>query len=323
MTRASLTALLLTACAPRESWPLSGVTHEVTITATPGSYDLRMDGGMVMATLDGYHLNDQFLGPTLVGDLGDRFVVTLVNQTDAMMGLHPHGVHYDKENEGVMQTADPGGEITYTWDATQGPGTFPYHSHELDEELREYQGLAGVLGAIVIRDPEEERKFKPDLQLNYFMTNVYSPWTTFNPDAMESPAPSDTDAADTDAADTDAHAESDPTTHNHTMVVQEVRQDDQGTWNTVTQDLLTARAKVGQTVRVNLIGFGTDFHTFHTHGYAWHDLQTGELLDVKSIGPAETYHFYLPDMSNPGLWMVHCHVDAHLHMMTTYLLVEK
>lgn len=318
MTALRSAALLgLAACAPRDSWPLSGVTHEVTITATYGSYDLRMDGGMVMGTMAGYHLDGQFLGPTLVGDPGDRFVVTLVNQTDEPMGLHPHGVHYDKDNEGVMHTADPGGTMTYTWDATNGPGTFPYHSHELDSELREYQGMGGVLGAIVIRDPAEDRRYAPDLMLNYFMTNVYAPWTTFDPDAMDM-----MDGADTDATDTDAHAEADVAAHTHTMVVQEVRPDDAETWTTTTQPLLTARVGLGQTARVNLIGFGNDFHTFHEHGYTWRDPYTNELLDVKSIGPAESYHFYLPDVSNPGLWMVHCHVDSHLHMMTTYMLVE-
>jgi FtsP/CotA-like multicopper oxidase with cupredoxin domain len=129
----------------------------------------------------------------------------------------------------------------------------------------------------------------------------------------------DTDAADTDGADTDVPL--DASQHNHTLVVQEVRPDGDA-WSTETKPLLTAHAKLGQTLRGNVIGFGDQFHTFHTHGYTWRDPATGMPMDTRTVGPAESFAFTLPDLDNPGLWMVHCHVDSHLHMMMSYLLVD-
>lgn len=311
--------LLTSACAgDADRWGPTGVTRSFTMTATSGAWDLRMDGGMVMATLDGYHLDGQFLGPTLVVDAGDTLEVTLVNQTDAPMGLHPHGVRYDKDNEGMDRVAPAGGEVTYVWEATNGPGTFPYHSHELDDELREYQGMAGVLGAIVIQDPTEP---PPDLMVNWFLMNTYAPWTTVDPDAMEGEGGHGAAAEPDTAADTDTTPAGGTTVHNHTMVVQEVRPSDDG-WTTTTKPLLTATASLGQDVRANVIGFGEEMHVFHTHGYTWTDPATGGPIDARAVGPAESFSFRLDDLDNPGLWMVHCHVDSHLHMMSTWLLVQ-
>lgn len=304
-------ALLMGCGTPQVEWPSTGVTRAYSVTATTGGWELRMDGGMVMAHLDGYHLNGQFLGPTLVADAGDALEVTLVNQTDAPIGLHPHGVHYDKDNEGMMQVADPGGEVTYHWEATNGPGTFPYHSHELDEELREYQGMAGVLGAIVLLDPAQP---PPDVMVNWFLLSTYEPWTT--------PVDDPHGAEDTDpSTDTDEAQGGEPVVHNHTLVVQEVRSAGE-TWTTETKDLLTAKVALGDNVRGNVIGFGEEFHTFHTHGFTWRDPATGGPMDTRTVGPAESFWFELPEVDNPGLWMVHCHVDSHLHMMMSYLLVE-
>ncbi len=294
--------------------PPTGIVRSYQMTATYGDYELRMDGGMTMGVVHGYLLNGQFLGPTLVMDGGDSVDVTLSNQTDEPMGLHPHGVRYDMENEGVLQVAEPGGEITYHWEAVQGYGTFLYHSHEMDEELIEYQGEAGVLGVLVIRDPVEDALYSPDFMLNYVLMTTYGPWTEIDEDAMKH---GDDDSASGD--DDSSQEEFDATEHHHTMVVQEVSGQDS---LTDTLESLTAFASLGDTVRVNLVGFGSEFHTFHIHGYTWNDLYTGQTLDTFILGPATSYHFYLPELDNPGLWMVHCHVDSHFHMMSTWLLVE-
>ena len=311
---APLAILLAVACSdPSDTGGASssGVVRSYETTVTRGSYDLRMHGGMVMGRVDGFLMDGQFLGPTLVADLGDTLEVTLVNETDVPVGLHPHGVRYDKANEGVTRLAEPGGSVTYSWEADQGTGTFLYHSHELDEQMREYQAEAGVLGVLVVLDPAEEIALGTDHMVNYAMTSTYEPWTTIDEDAM------DTGAGGSDTGDTGGAG--DASGHNHTMVVQEVRGDPPVT---DTMESLTTTAALHDAVRVNVVAFGEEFHTFHMHGYTWQDPGAGRTLDTIGLGPAETYAFHLPDLDNAGLWMVHCHVDSHLHMMTTYLLVQ-
>lgn len=295
-------------------WPSTGVVRRYEATVTEGDYELRMDGGMVMGVLHGYLMNGQFLGPTLVANAGDTIEMTLHNEVNVDIGLHPHGVRYDKDNEGMSKMAMPGESVTYTWEATNGPGTFLYHSHMLDDELLEYQAMAGILGVIVLLDPDETERYAPDHMINYVMTSTYEPWTEIDEDAMDPPA----DTADTGGTGDTGEPHEDES-HNHTMVVQEVRGED---YATDTMEYLTTTAKLGETVRVNLVGFGEEFHTYHLHGYTWEDPYTGQVLDVKALGPAESYYFHLPELDNPGLWMTHCHVDDHFHMMSTYFLVE-
>ncbi len=298
---------------PLEEVEPTGVTREYEAIATYGDYDLKMDGGMSMGVVHGYHLNGQFLGPTLVADLGDTIEITLKNETNEAIGFHPHGVRYDKDNEGVGSLAPAGGEITYTWEAIEAAGTYLYHSHVLDDELIEYQGQSGVVGVIVIRDPAENALYAPDHMINYVMMNVYEGTTEIDEDAMDAHGGDDT------GADTGEDHDFDPSEHLHTLVVQEVRGE---AFTTDTMESLTSLANVGDSVRVNVVGFGHEFHTFHMHGYTWKDPWTDEVKDVEVIGPAISTYFHLPVLDNEGLWMVHCHVDDHFHMMSTYLLVQ-
>lgn len=76
----------------------------------------------------------------------------------------------------------------------------------------------------------------------------------------------------------------------------------------------------GERVRIRVVSYGPQFHTFHVHGHVW--LDRGKLTDVRTLGPAEVYdfaEFYAgahadsPDpRSGPGQWMVHCHVETHM-----------
>ncbi|MGZ3688763.1 MAG: FTR1 family protein [Bdellovibrionota bacterium] len=68
--------------------------------------------------------------------------------------------------------------------------------------------------------------------------------------------------------------------------------------------------KQGSTVRFNVIGFGSEFHTFHIHGYRWLN-SDGQPEDVHQIGPAVSWHATIK-ADNPGMWMYHCHVEEHM-----------
>ena len=307
----SAALLLLLACsrskAPDETGQDTGtpyvpVTRRFETTITAGDYTLTDMHGEAVGTVHGYHMDGQFLGPTLVATAGDTVELTVHNQSTAPVGLHPHGVRYDKDSEGIDVLAPAGGDVTYTWEANQGPGTFFYHSHELDADDKEYQAESGLLGVLVIRDPAEDALYAPDHMINYVMMDTYQPNTT--------PLPSD------DPGDTGSQPQP---IENRTMVVQEVRGDP---WAADTLEDLTSHAALGDTVRVNIVSFGSRFHTWHIHGYTWRDLDSGETLDTVALGPAESTHLYLSELDNPGTWMVHCHVDDHMDMMMTWLVVE-
>jgi FtsP/CotA-like multicopper oxidase with cupredoxin domain len=108
--------------------------------------------------------------------------------------------------------------------------------------------------------------------------------------------------------------------HNHTMVVQSVSGN--GWLNTETHESAVARAPLGESLRVNVVSFGSEFHTFTMHGYTWKDPGTGLTTDSVTIGPGTAYGFTLDELDNPGTWSVHCHVGSHNHQMSTWLVVE-
>jgi len=83
----------------------------------------------------------------------------------------------------------------------------------------------------------------------------------------------------------------------------------------------------GERVLLRLIHTGAIPHPIHTHGHSFQIVATDgnpvpELArwtkDTVLIGPAERYDLAVV-ADNPGVWMVHCHIEHHMAngMMTT------
>ena len=104
------------------------------------------------------------------------------------------------------------------------------------------------------------------------------------------------------------------------MVVQTVS--GEGWLQTDTRESNVHEANLGDTVRMNVISFGTDFHTFHLHGDTWKDPGTGMTTDSVTVGPGTAYYFTLAPLDNPGVWNVHCHVESHNHSMSAWMDVK-
>jgi FtsP/CotA-like multicopper oxidase with cupredoxin domain len=75
----------------------------------------------------------------------------------------------------------------------------------------------------------------------------------------------------------------------------------------------------GDTVLLRLINAGTLAHPFHTHGHSFKIVATdgnpvpeGAQLtkDTVLIAPGERYDLVF-EANNPGVWMVHCHIENH------------
>ncbi|PSL47118.1 multicopper oxidase [Saccharothrix carnea] len=105
-------------------------------------------------------------GPILEIYEGDTLEITLVNNTDRRMSIHPHGVDYGVESDGSPLNAsfnNPGETRTYTWrsremTATAGRRLMPgnagywhYHDHAMGTDHGSLGIARGLYGALIVR----------------------------------------------------------------------------------------------------------------------------------------------------------------------------
>ena len=270
------------------------------------------------------------MGPLIRGIVGDTIRIVFRNNTKLSVGMHPHGVFYDKDSEGAgyddgtsgADKADdgvaPGGTHVYTWPVPERAGPSPsepstafwmYHSHT--NEIRDVN--TGLIGAMII--------------------------------ARRGSARADGVPTDVDREIIAAFLEVD---ENHSWYLQEnintYAQKPAGV--TVTRgpfgDIAAAPAfgayfketinglfyghtpgmtmRVGEKVRWYVMA-STNFeiHAPHWHGNV---VQAGMMrTDVMALLPMG---MQVADMvpDNPGKWLIHCHVSAHLRMgmQATYVV---
>jgi FtsP/CotA-like multicopper oxidase with cupredoxin domain len=70
------------------------------------------------------------------------------------------------------------------------------------------------------------------------------------------------------------------------------------------------RARVGETVQWDVMGMGSEHHTFHVHGHRWR-APDGVPRDTVNVGPAESFRVRWRE-EDPGTWLYHCHVEDHM-----------
>jgi manganese oxidase len=82
------------------------------------------------------------------------------------------------------------------------------------------------------------------------------------------------------------------------------------------------RARRGELVQWDVIGMGSEFHTFHVHGHRW-IAPDGRPRDTQTVGPAESLRVRWRER-DPGVWLYHCHVEEHMAagMIGTYRVVR-
>jgi FtsP/CotA-like multicopper oxidase with cupredoxin domain len=69
------------------------------------------------------------------------------------------------------------------------------------------------------------------------------------------------------------------------------------------------RSRVGETVQWDVMGMGSEHHTFHVHGHRW--ITADGPRDTQTVGPAESFRIRWRE-EDPGTWLYHCHVEAHM-----------
>lgn len=236
------------------------------------------------------------LGPVIRAEVGDTVVVEFLNRSKTPHSIHPHGLHYDKANEGAFYLPwgdgariGPGGHFTYRWfaDKRSGPGpgqlssvVWWYHSHI--DEPREIN--AGLLGPIIVTAAGKAR-------------------------------------ADGSPKDVDEEFVA------CFMIFDELGGRNEGLFHSINGyifgNLPGLVMKKGEKVRWYLMGMGNekDLHTPHWHGEVVSDGRQN--MDVVQLMPASTTTV---DMiaDNVGTWMFHCHVADHMEsgMMVAYTVYE-
>jgi len=236
------------------------------------------------------------LGPIIRAEVGDEVIVDFLNRSKMPHSIHPHGLHYDKANEGAFylpwgsgSRVGPGGHFTYHWfaDKKSGPGpgqlssvVWWYHSH-IDEAV---EVNAGLLGPIIV---------------------------TAKGKARADGSPKDVDEEFVTCF----------------MIFDELGGRNEGLFHAINGyifgNLPGLVMKKGEKVRWYLMGMGNerDLHTPHWHGETVTDGKQN--LDVVQLMPASTTTV---DMiaDNVGTWLFHCHVSDHMEsgMMAEFTIYE-
>jgi hypothetical protein len=234
------------------------------------------------------------LGPVIRAEVGDEVVVDFLNRTHLGHSLHPHGLRYDKDNEGSFyipfgkgDRVAPGRKFTYHWFATAASGPGPgqpssivwwYHSH-VDPGM---EINAGLLGPIIVT---AKGKAKPD------------------------GSPKDVDREFVACF----------------MIFDQMGGKPDGLFYSINGfifgNLPGLYMKQGDKVRWHLLALGNeiDLHTPHWHGETVTD--AGRHTDDIELLPGSMKSV---DMiaDNPGAWMFHCHVSEHMEkgMMAVYII---
>jgi FtsP/CotA-like multicopper oxidase with cupredoxin domain len=242
------------------------------------------------------------LGPIIRAEVGDTVVVHFLNRSAQPHSMHPHGLRYDKTNEGAHYLPAGAGAMvvsghtfTYRWKADKSSGPGPdgpssvvwwYHSHvEAEKEIN-----AGLLGPIIVT---AEGKAKPDGAPKDLDREFVTLFMIFNELGREPSNPAD-----------------------KTDLFYSIN-------GYIFSNLPGLVMKNGEKVRWYLLGMGgeEDLHSPHWHGKV---VQYGRRnTDVVELLPGS---MVTVDMmaDNPGTWMFHCHVLDHMEagMMATYTVYK-
>ena len=188
------------------------------------------------------------------------------------------------KNDGVPDTTQPaippGETFTYRFKA-EPSGTMWYHCHV---NVNEHVAMRGMWGPLIV-DPKDPPPVEKEVTKDYIM--MFSSWASAwakKPGYGGIPG----DVPDFFTINGKAFPDTQP-----------------------------LRIKKGDVVRIRLIGAGDEMHSIHIHGHDFEvyakdgrPLANPYLADTILFGPGERYDLILR-ADNPGIWMVHDHIDKH------------
>lgn len=121
----------------------------LTLTAAPGTTNV--GGGQTSAA---WMYNNEFPGPTIIANNGERATIEFVNGLAQQSITHWHGMIVDHEDDGhPLQAVGPGGSYGYDFTIAQRAALNWYHPHPHMKTGE--QVFFGLAGAFIVRDAEE------------------------------------------------------------------------------------------------------------------------------------------------------------------------
>lgn len=304
--------------APEGQDPICGKPFSASLLLNRVSWKIRYvqyaDAAFTARVLPSERLG--ILGPVLRGKTGEYLAVTFLNRSWRPVSMHPHGVEYDKANEGsyylpapgLGSAIAPGAKFTYVWHLDESSGPLPtepsskawlYHSHVAgDEEIN-----MGLMGFIIVTDAARAR---PDGTPNDVDREMAALFNIFDESSLPE---EDRDEPD----ERPANAPAGPVQRTWSDVQQLMEEGERHTINGRTfGNLAGLEMNQGERVRWYLFGLGSekDFHTAHWHGQRV--IEDGRRrTDAIELLPAS---MKIADMQavNPGAWLLHCHVADHM-----------
>jgi hephaestin len=313
--------------------PISSATNPIDFTADPAAVQV---GTQYKKTLfveytdatfttkkpvapEWQHLGN--LGPIIRAEVGDTIQIAFKNKTGLARSftMHPHGVIYDKSNEGAPYVSGdpnaftdgndvpPGGTFTYTWGVPDraGPGPMDgvsamwmYHAH-VNEPQDENTGLIGPM--IIYKKGAMKPVGATGIDREFVvMFKVYDENDSFH--FNDNLLSTKLTQADIDAVVLGLGGFDPEPNLKHTM----------NGYLYGTLPLSSMTMKKGENVRWYLMAMGTevDLHTPHWHGNTVLTMG-GMRTDVVGLLPAQ---MVMADMApdNIGTWLFHCHVNDHI-----------
>lgn len=268
------------------------------------------------------------LGPILRGEVGDTIKVVFKNHATRPYSMHPHGVLYEKDSEGVdyndgttgAQKGDgavaPGAAHTYVWQIPERAGPGPrdpssvlwlYHSHT--DELRDV--ASGLFGGIVVTRrgmalPDGRPKDVDHEFVNIFIAlNENESWYLGDNIRDHTKDPKGVDREDSHPITADGMA---GTIAGTGFVESNFKWSINGY---LFGNMPMMTMKQGDHVRWYVATLGDFFnaHTPHWHGNTV--LVAGQRTDVIAVQAAQMITAdMVPDA--PGIWLYHCHFSDHM-----------
>ena len=253
-----------------------------------------LEGGVVW---NAWTYNGTVPGPTLRVRVGDIVRVHFTNNLDRIHSVHVHGLRYTIESDGSQAYPDsmpaPGETYTYTYEATR-PGLFYYHCHSSDGgHPINYHMLKGLYGAIIVYPADQ---WPPQTRYEFVQFFGEAPGIGVHINGQQA--------------------------YEHDLQALVEAQGYDGAFQTL-KGLGIPTVPVGTDLTFYIVAIGDQVHSWHMHGGSPVFVH-GETVegDVIPLVPG-TAAIAKVRLTNPGIWLLHCHVVIHADLgMVTIILAE-
>lgn len=266
--------------------------REFFFTAQPAT--IQVAAGV---TWNAWTFNGTVPGPTLRVRVGDTVRIHFTNNLDLRHSIHLHGLRYTIENDGSQaypaSMPGPGQSYTYTYEATR-PGLFYYHCHSSDgNHPISYHIQNGLFGAIIVYPADQ---WPPDTTYEFVQLFGEAPGVGYHINGQQA--------------------------REHDLQALVESQGYAGAFQTL-RGLGVPVVPVGADLTFYIVAVGDQVHSWHMHGgspvYVNGQPVEGDVIPLVP-GTAAVARVRV---TNPGIWLIHCHVVFHADSgMVTLILAE-